>query len=484
MNHSFRRSLLLSSVVLFATPLVSFAQVSTPAPAKPAPLPALSGQSMSWSGPYIGLNAGITGGSFAHSPIEMEALKPNEPQELTQNRIRNSAAGGFFGAQIGYLYQFQNNVVLGAEADFQIGPYLTSGTEHEISSETNTRESELAKFKTSYFGTLRARLGCAIGPVLPYVTGGLAFGRTQTMFAEGEPEPGKPASVTSGKTNWGYAVGAGVEYAIAPAWRLKAEYLYTSLSSYQAQGLENVTFKLPTSFNLARIGVNYAFGAPSFQPNSFYPQPAIGEGAPRFDGFSIGVNAGITAGISDVDKLKTEDTQTTQKTEKRQASGGLAGFEIGYHYKFANNVVVGAVADYQWTNYGVFSSESEQSAAEAEREKLTIGIPQFGTVRARVGYQFGSFMPYITGGLAYGRATYREAVMPLEAEKVPATNQATKTGYAVGAGIEYALTSQIALKVEYLFVDLGTISAFSSETGRVKAPLDMNIGRVGISYHF
>ena len=480
---SLRSSLLLTGLALVACPFGATAQTKS-SPTQAAATPRAVPQAVLWTGPYIGLNGGITAGSFAYSPMEMEALKPNEPEALTQNRIRNSAAGGFFGAQIGYLYQFQNNLVIGAEADFQIGPYLASGTEHEISSETNTRESELGKVKTLYFGTLRARLGYAIGPVLPYVTGGVAFGRTQTLFAEGEPEPGMPASASSGRTNWGYAVGAGIEYAIAPAWRVKAEYLYTSLSSYQAAGLENVSFKLPTSFNLVRVGLNYAFGAETAQANRFYTEAAIGGGAPRFDGFSVGVTAGLAAGISNASTVTVEEANSTFAGQRRQAAGGLLGVELGYHYTFANSVVLGAVADYQWTSYGVFASESEQSAEEAAREKLTITIPLFGTVRARIGYQFGAFMPYITGGLAYGRGEYRESTLPLEAETVPTRHNATKTGYAVGAGVEYALTSQLALKAEYLFVDLGSMTTLNSENGRIKTPLDMNIGRVGLTYRF
>ena len=57
-----------------------------------------------------------------------------------------------------------------------------------------------------YFGTLRGRIGYAVGQSLPYITGGLAYGGLSTsslMFGTSQND-----------TKIGWTVGAGVEYAV------------------------------------------------------------------------------------------------------------------------------------------------------------------------------------------------------------------------------------------------------------------------------
>ena len=58
--------------------------------------------------------------------------------------------------------------------------------------------------------------------------------------------------------------GAGLEFAVAPRWTLKAEYLYVDLGKFNcgvacgAAVTDNVTFRT----NLIRAGINYRFGGP------------------------------------------------------------------------------------------------------------------------------------------------------------------------------------------------------------------------------
>jgi outer membrane immunogenic protein len=63
----------------------------------------------------------------------------------------------------------------------------------------------------------------------------------------------------------GYAVGAGVEYALAPNWSVKVEYLFADLGrnnrTYLAPGgLAGFTFNNREQDHIIRAGVNYRFG--------------------------------------------------------------------------------------------------------------------------------------------------------------------------------------------------------------------------------
>ena len=81
----------------------------------------------------------------------------------------------------------------------------------------------------NFLGTVRGRLGYAVGRALFYVTGGLAYGgNTGGGSVTYYPTAGGPFAYTSSgnNSNVGYAVGGGLEYAFTPNWSGRVEYLY------------------------------------------------------------------------------------------------------------------------------------------------------------------------------------------------------------------------------------------------------------------
>jgi outer membrane immunogenic protein len=116
----------------------------------------------------------------------------------------------------------------------------------------------------------------------------------------------------------------------------------------------------------------------------------------------------------------------------------------------------------------------------------------FGTVRGRVGYALGDgrWLPYVTGGLAYGggniNGTGTIGTGPGVATAVAFSNDSTYVGWTIGAGLEYAFADKWSAKLEYLYMDLGngpTVSLSPSNTISTGRMTD-NIGRVGVNYHF
>lgn len=169
----------------------------------------------SWTGFYIGGNAGYSWGSG-------------------QGALSGVSQDGWLaGGQMGYNFQLQNNVLVGVEADIQGGDMSGSA-------------GPFTDSKLDYLGTVRARLGYAFDRVLPYVTGGVAYGRN-TITDYG---------FESSKTHVGWTAGAGLEYALTNNWTARAEYLYTDLGSktYDAIGTE-----AGLTSSTARLGVNYKF---------------------------------------------------------------------------------------------------------------------------------------------------------------------------------------------------------------------------------
>ena len=148
-----------------------------------------------------------------------------------------------------------------------------------------------------------------------------------------------------------------------------------------------------------------------------------------------------------------------------QPSGVAGGLQFGFDRQF-NNVVLGAVADIQAAGFYASATKYTSSVLTAANatETLTAKTDWFGTVRGKVGYSFGNWMAYGTGGLAYGNVSSQ-----LELFCTPGgagcgginfggRNSEVRTGWAAGAGVAMKLTDSVNVGVEYLHIDLGRSS--------------------------
>lgn len=209
----------------------------------------------SWTGFYLGANAGYGWGDASGNVAVDGGLYS----------ASYSPDGFFGGGQVGYNFQFENNVVLGVEADIEFGDlndnfsYLDAGTIDDVGFDVTTG------VKVEYFGTVRGRLGYAIDNFLPYVTGGFAWARTKfdSSLLLDEPIDGVSGlSSNASNTSYGWVVGAGLEYAFTPNWTAKVEYLYADLGSdtYSATYLGEVyNTSVDLKIQTVKLGVNYKF---------------------------------------------------------------------------------------------------------------------------------------------------------------------------------------------------------------------------------
>ena len=150
-------------------------------------------------------------------------------------------------------------------------------------------------------------------------------------------------------------------------------------------------------------------------------------------GFYIGINGGGGWGRSQWDGLDTFDV-----------SGGLIGGTVGYNWQFGQ-ALIGAEGDIDWSDIKGTTTVLCPGGCETRNKWLA-------TVRGRLGYAFDRFLPYFTGGLALGDIN---ATLPLP---VLPGGSVSSAGWTVGAGLEVGLVSNVSLKAEYLYVDLGTFN--------------------------
>lgn len=154
-----------------------------------------------------------------------------------------SSTGFMGGGQIGFNYQI-NQFVLGAEADL-------SGTTASRTFRNILLVGDATRISNPLLASVRARAGVAVDRVLFYATGGLGFGTATARYTAG----GFAAAASSTRTGW--TLGGGVEYAFAPNWTAKVEYLYYNFGTVRNSLLpgDRTTFDVHT----VKVGVNYLF---------------------------------------------------------------------------------------------------------------------------------------------------------------------------------------------------------------------------------
>jgi outer membrane immunogenic protein len=240
------------------------ADLRAPAPYVPPP------PVFSWTGAYIGLNAGgifsghnqdvvlATPGGCDTRFVGCVVARPNYSASLAtainalgiQNGNRQ---GGFIGGgQIGINFQWNPSFVFGAELDAQ-GVWTSNNNNNNISLVTVPNLAPgfgafpvtafgAVNHRLEYIGTARVRAGFLATPAfLIYGTGGAAVGgvRTSGLVNAGFPTD---ASVAAGlaasnfngtNSRVGWTAGGGIEWMFLPNWSLKAEALYYDLGRFR-----------------------------------------------------------------------------------------------------------------------------------------------------------------------------------------------------------------------------------------------------------
>lgn len=230
-------------------------------------------------------------------------------------------------------------------------------------------------------------------------------------------------------------------------------------------------------------GAAFAADVPEIPPAEILsPTPA----AYDWTGFHFGVNAG--GGMSSDESSFGTVGGPNFLTATNDLSGVLGGFQAGYDWQFGQ-AVFGVETDFQWTGLegDIKAPCPTASCTTAVNARFTQKMPWFGTVRGRVGYAADGFLLYATGGYAYGEAkTEGRASAPGVRARFSRTE--VQSGWTLGAGIAVGLAENVSLKLEYDYVDLGSMQGRFALPGlpdiRYDTRLTENIVRVGIDYRF
>jgi outer membrane immunogenic protein len=237
---------------------------------------------------------------------------------------------------------------------------------------------------------------------------------------------------------------------------------------------------------------------------------------PTWTGWYIGVNGGgtwnsISTNAADIGPdgffaVANRAAVVAGATQSFNGSGGLAGGQVGYLFQ-TGRAIWGVEAGFDWsglrastsngpTPYPVTPGSTFAWNLQAKQDWLF-------TFLGRVGYDAGSWYPYLTGGLAVTHESYSANFL----DTFYPTNNTftfgnTTAGGVLGAGAEFRVSDHWLLRGEYLYMEFdglggnGLISCNSPGVGNCAAGGNTvgfsfgtskfrdNVGRLALSYKF
>ncbi len=228
--------------------------------------------------------------------------------------------------------------------------------------------------------------------------------------------------------------------------------------------------------SLFAFGAAFAADLPSYKAPPPPPPAPVGY---DWTGYHVGVSGGWGGGsagyISSITMFGVVPTSYG-------TSGYVVGVQSGASWQLPNHIVIGYESEF---NYADVNSNNNGGWTGAG---LRSNLRWFGAERLRFGYAMGRFLPYITGGLAYGQL-HTTGVENVAGFLFPTNASKWQAGWTVGAGLEYALLDNVSVKAEYLYSSLGGtngagIAAPLAYRSFVGNGFDTHMARAGVNYQF
>jgi outer membrane immunogenic protein len=236
------------------------------------------------------------------------------------------------------------------------------------------------------------------------------------------------------------------------------------MSHHLAEGLNMKSRLIHLGLAIAALlAAPLAAQAADLGPAPAYKAPAyVAPSVATWSGFYVGLNTGYGFGTS---------TWTGAVPVTLSPKGWLAGGTIGYNIQ-TGSWVWGLEADWDWSN--------QKASKACGGNTCSFEDKWFATTRGRIGYGgWNSFMPYITGGAAFANDRASNSGSG-------SADSATRIGWTLGAGVEYAIFSSWSVKLEYLYADLGKDRCNSCVPGpgADQVSFKNSIVRAGLNYRF
>ncbi|MEW6438391.1 MAG: carbohydrate porin [Pseudomonadota bacterium] len=158
-----------------------------------------------------------------------------------------------------------------------------------------------------------------------------------------------------------------------------------------------------------------------------------------------------------------------------------AGLDAGYNFVMPSGLLFGPVVDFSFP--GILRSNLQQDITTLGPSVINNNVQIYGSLGGRIGYTFGDWLVYGSGGFAYSR------------DQLTTTDYATgnvddnlyfwRPGWTAGAGVEAFLTSNLSASLEYDFFDYAHTGVYlPAAAEHYNSNLTFQTIRAGLNYHF
>jgi len=189
-----------------------------------------------------------------------------------------------------------------------------------------------------------------------------------------------------------------------------------------------------------------------------------------WDGFYFGGHVGLGLGKSSATLLDTTSTATSNTF-----GGPIGGVQLGYNFLLPSNILFGWEVDASFPNY--IASNSVVAGLATPQNQVTEQFDYVATARGRIGYAFGPWLFYGTGGVGLMGGRFLNDVPSGNEEKI----LRARFGGVGGAGIEYAFDPNWRLRLEYLYGRFENANVGFPSGANYASTADFNMLRLGLN---
>jgi OmpA-OmpF porin, OOP family len=380
-----------------------------------------------------------------------------------------TGVSSLIGAGIGYRLNpiFRGDVTLDYMPGLRVQPIAVNGTPSGYTFGAANFDSTVGL--ANAYVQLDGLLPGALGRFQPYVDAGIGFAHNRLGTLSINATPGNALNGST-KTNFAWALGAGVAYPITPHLSLDLAYRFLDVGP-TATGPNAFAFSVPFRITAAKsddvtvhtltAGLRWSFGP----VDPLAAEAANGATRDLFWWVPNGVYMRGDLGAAFGNKITVRDTSTnpavctfcgTSTIPTKVANSAFFGAGLGYRISplFRADVTV---------------DDMPSLHAQGSSQGLITGLPTSSDIHALVGLAngyldlngfapgfFGPIQPFIDGGIGLSYNEMSPTTLPLIAS---AFTGAARTNFAwgAGAGVGYAVTPNLTVEIAYKYLDLGPV---------------------------
>ncbi|WP_055045642.1 outer membrane protein [Devosia sp. A16] len=203
-----------------------------------------------------------------------------------------------------------------------------------------------------------------------------------------------------------------------------------------------------------------------------FMEPVVVTDSASYDwsGFYIGLNAGV--GLLSHTTTEYEGNIWDYGDFSASGFGASVGATIGANAQFGAGVV-GVEADINWSG---LSTSSSWDGGDIENN---VDWNWYGTLRARAGLAVDQALIYATAGAAFVDTSYYYGYVDDFA-----SFDGIQVGLTAGVGAEYALSDNMSVKAEYLYIGLPTETVLDDSDTPIDFTSSAHVVRAGLNWSF